>query len=238
MKNINLIVLLLAVLLSSCESCIEPEPGPDPGPVSSDPDLYWIDYQDFYNPCTGQYQYLNISHLFWVNNLNNPNYPPQVLLYYEDQSGIFTDCLGFQWFILPGSFLQSDRLMTNKSGGTTARTPSAQARVTVREGNGQTHDMPGGKVSFNDLLPGQTATLKTSIAIDFNNSQYLTEYTADPDNEIAESNEGNNVASDGFSRSDADGAVSFRISVPDALELAKIKTRYVLYRGGQLEVRN
>ncbi|MDX1911572.1 MAG: CARDB domain-containing protein [Saprospiraceae bacterium] len=237
MKQSSAFALLLALFLTVSQGCIEPEPDP-PITGSEDPDLYWLDYQNVYNPCTGQYQYLNISRFFWVYNLNNPNYPPQVLLYYDDQSGLFTDCLGFIWFILPGSQLISNRYMGNKPGGSTARTPSARAHITVRDGGGQTTEETGDLVTFNDLPPGQTATLPTTITIGQNNTTYLMEYSADPISAIAESNESNNVSSDGFSRSDQPSSVSFSINVPSELELAKIKTRYILYRNGQIEIRN
>jgi hypothetical protein len=231
------LALLLALFLTSTQGCIETEPDP-PISGSEDPDLYWLDYQNIFNPCTGQYQYLNISRFFWVYNLNNPNYQPQVLLYYDDQSGVFTDCLGFQWFILPGSQLISERYMINRTGTSTARTPTARAHITVRDNGGQTTEIPGNLVTFNDMPPGQTATLPTTITIGQNNTSYLMEYSADPVSAIAESNESNNVSSDGFSRSDQPSSVSFSIHVPSELELAKIKTRYILYRNGQIEIRN
>jgi len=159
------------------------------------------------------------------------------LLYYDENTG-FTDCLGFPWFITAGSFLVSNRYMVNKTGGEMARRPTAQAMVHVRDNNGQTHDISGPAVEFGDMAGGESVTLPTTIQVDYT-GEYVTEYHADPGDAIAESDESNNTSNADFSRSsDPEGAVSFVIRVPGQEELAKIKTPYVIFTNGQIEVVN
>ena len=229
MKPLNLILILLVISLCSCENCFEQD---------EKPDLYWNDYQYIQNPCTGQTEYLNVSRFFWVYNLNNPNYPPIVWLYYRESEQTFNDCFGIPWFIIPGSQMTSNRYMVNKSDGSTAKSPSARTFVTVKDAVGNETKTEGDVQSFPDLSPGEAIAVETRIEIAKDGSTYLTELVADPLEVIDESDESNNGLSDGFSRSEGAKALPFKVNIPDESELAKIKTRYIIYRNGVLEIRN
>jgi hypothetical protein len=233
-------ILLLALCAHLYTSCDLIESG-------AEPDLTWNAYDNVFNPCTGFTEYLDTRNLFFVNNLGFPfnGYPQSVLLYYREFQGGFFDCQGLPWYIVPPTTIISYRSMTNlsTSGKTTkpAKSPQAQAYTKVVRPDGSAEKYDGPIITFNDIPAGSTQTVETPITIT-SEGTYFNSYEADPKQLVSESDESNNQQSDNFSRSSSGGLdearPSFIIKVPGETELSAIKTRYAIFRNGQIMVKN
>jgi hypothetical protein len=239
MKN-NISLLLLVLCAYTYSGCDLLESG-------AEPDLTWNAYDNILNPCTGFTEYLDTRNLFFVNNLGFPfnGYPQSVLLYYREFQGGFFDCQGLPWYIVPPTTIVSYRSMTNLStnGQTTkaAKSPQAQAYTKVVRPDGSTEKYDGPIITFNDIPAGSAQTLETPITIT-SEGTYFNSYEADPVQILTESDESNNQQSDNFSRSSSgsldEARPSFIIRVPSETEFSAIKTRFAIFRNGQIEVRN
>jgi hypothetical protein len=224
--------LLLSLLLTVFSACDE------------QPDLTFQDEYTIWNPCVGIYETLEVKNLYWVQNLNLFNgYPQWVLLYWRNNQGTFVDCYGTPVYVFPGNVIYSYRYVTNKSFGTkstaTARQPAARAYTTVKDvntGSTITED-DGPKVTLPDIAAGETVEFVVESNVT-EQGAYELSYVADPDDEIEEVDEDNNTQRNDFERSVGARGCSFIIRAPTTEELAKIKTRYVLYRNGRIEVYN
>ncbi|MBX2892347.1 MAG: hypothetical protein KF734_15575 [Saprospiraceae bacterium] len=214
----------------------------------NDPDLTFLDYQQIWNPCAGTTEYLDVRSLYWVRNLQFPfnGYPEFVLLYWRHNERGFFDCFGIPWYVVPGSVIVSNRYLANRSPNSTsslstkpARQPAARTYTTVRDiGTGNTIATDNGsKVVFPDIPAGQYVQFASESLVT-QEGIYDLAYTADPDEEITETDESNNVQNSSFERSYHSSGCSFIIREPTKEELSKIKTRYVIYRGGNIEVHN
>ncbi len=222
------LLLLVSAYFFSAASC----------PKTSEPDLAWSAYQNIQNTCTNTVEYLDTRNLYFANNLGYPfnGYPQSVLLYWRPDSTGFYDCLGYQWFILPGSRLQSYRYLMNMPSGITepARTPNAQVHVTVTSPNGQVDSINGPIVVFGSLPAGNVITVPGEIYIALDSTVYYLEYRADPQLSVLERDEQNNAIASDFGVNRAGQKSSFQICTPDERTLANMKKPYVLYQNGNI----
>ncbi len=206
-----------------------------------EPDLEYATYTDILNPCTGQYEYLDVRNFYEIDNYFNPNYPPRVWVYYHPDDQIFRDCLGFQWFIYPGpnTKIINPRPIANKKGGIGKRTkpaknPAAVTYTTVTDNGGNVKN-EGSIVEFlPDIPAGETRLAGTSTNI-LVAGKYSPIHTVDPDNDIKERDELNNSQGNDYKvKNFKNSGNSYIIRVPTKAELVNMKESYVIYKDGKI----
>ncbi len=236
MKYIYFFIIIFSVLfIYGCE-CKDED--------MAEPDLAFKTWESIYNPCIGNYEYLDTRNLYWTPVLGTGG-QQWVLLYYRDVIGQegFYDCYGVPWFIGPGGTqLVSYRYVENvpdfsRECTKDAPQPAAQGYTTVVDPNSNdTTEYEGPIVIFNDIPPGQSRELNTVINITIFGI-YINEYRVDPIDEVLERDENNNFLRD----TDFDvGRMSstkssFEIKPFDIQELKKKSEPFVVYKEGVAE---
>jgi hypothetical protein len=234
MKKLHLFLVTGVCCLNlGCEACRDGE--------IRDPDLAFLDWDYFHNDCIDTTEYLYAPALYWIRNPDSPTGPSFILLYWRADQELFFDCAGKAWYVFPGPGQQllTYRRFINRpapwSPTATARAPAAQSFTSVTLSDGSDLPFTGPVVVFPDLAPGQKAQLETSLSVSWA-GRYRVTYEVDPEHDVEERNEANNILTSHFERGQSARPESFVLRNWSEEELAAAPRPFAVYRDGRIEV--
>lgn len=187
-----LIIALLPVLLSmdSCKKTFEP-------------DLAFPQKVEIFNSCTNTKE-IRTNEFYFIDNCCNPYYPQKVIVSFECNYYYcgFYDCLGYPWYVSPGSAMTLVRYVTNIAGpsGNTkdAKQPDIEFEFVALDPTTNESDTVVFTSSLGSVSAGANVPYSQNIIFRYP-GEYNNRLVIDKGNTIEERDETNNTTFEDYS---------------------------------------